>query len=114
MSFIRLNPKQDPIVIDKSQLGGGLSLTSIQTSTYNAKVNDYVQGDPSGGSFNVNLPSTAVINDVVAVANITGSINSINVIPAGGQTLATPDGTLAVPAFTSYTLTFNGTTWIVA
>jgi len=96
--------------------GAGLNLTPVKTADYNAVVDDYVQCDPTAAPFNVTLPSAAASGGaaVINVKNKTGSVNSVTVLPSGGDTIDLGPS-VDIPAFGSQTFVSDGVSdWMIS
>lgn len=70
--------------------GGFLTPTpDVKTSAYAAAVGDLVRCDPTGGAFNVTMPSAATsgAGAFIVVKNQTDSPADVTVLPSGGDTI---------------------------
>jgi hypothetical protein len=68
--------------------GGYNDTGAPKTSDYNAVIEDLIRCDPSGGGFNITLPSAVGYkNRGIIVKNVTSSINAITFLTTAGQTI---------------------------
>lgn len=92
---------------------GVRTVTSIKTGNYVAVVGETVRFDPSGGTFNVTLPTAVgVAGRRVVTKNVTSDVTGITIDTTGGQTI---DGAASTPsntAFDARTFESDGANWM--
>lgn len=90
------------------------TLTAIQTQAYSANARELVRVNPTGGAFQVTLPSAVGLgpDDAVVVKNVSSSVNAVTVACVLGQTIdSVPTSTLST-AFGSRSFVPDGANWM--
>jgi parallel beta-helix repeat protein len=89
-------------------------VTTIQTTTYTASINQTVRVDPSSGGFSIILPTASGISgQALEIKNTTSSTNTITITPYGSETIDTSSYYTISSSFGSLTLRSDGTNWMV-
>jgi hypothetical protein len=93
----------------------GLSLTTLKIGNYNAAIGQLVQGDPTGGAFNVNLPAAIAGSGPITIVNQSDSPNAITVVPNGFDTIKGVGSQILLQARDSIQLFSDGVSdWMAA
>lgn len=97
-------------------VAGGKTFTSVQTGTYTAAADEVVRYNASGGTFQINMPSSPVSGqeveieeDVGDATNVTVSGNGNNIQDPAAPTLAA--SVSAGGAYANFRWRFNGSVW---
>jgi hypothetical protein len=90
------------------------SVTAVKTSTYTANTNELVQCNPTGGGFTVNLPTAGGrTGKHILVKNVSSSINTITIQPAGAETIDGSTPVLMNIGYQAIHVISNGTNWVI-
>jgi hypothetical protein len=94
---------------------GGITYTTVKTSSYTAADSDGVQTDTSGGAFTVALPATPAVGDQVIVIDTSGSwaTNNLTVGRNGSTIEGLSEDLVCNISSVSVQLVYSGTTWNV-
>jgi hypothetical protein len=89
--------------------------TSVKTADYTAAINDLVQVDPSGGAFNVQLP-TAVgqAGKGLAIASVAEDSTPVTVAPFGAETISGRATLIMETPLGTQGLISTGAAWIAS
>lgn len=110
------DPNTYPLWLDTASdassayLSNRFTVTATKTSAYTAQIGEFVKADPSGGSFNVTLPTGAKQGDQVGVRRLAvGGTNTVGVIKQGTDTINGGTTPLSLVLDTeTFILTSNG------
>ena len=102
-------------IVLETPTGTGVVTTPIQTSLYNAAVNDLVRCDTTAAVFNVTLPTSPADGSIINILDVAGSFYSKNltVLPGGSNTIESDTSLLLDINGTYASLVYNtsGTNW---
>lgn len=91
---------------------GVWTVTAVQTAAYAASPGEMVLCDPSGGTFDVNMPSALGISGrQVLIKNVTADTSGIGVVPDGSETIDGGAGLSITSAYGSARLISDGANW---
>jgi hypothetical protein len=94
---------------------GGITYTTVKTSSYTAADSDGVQTDTTGGGFTVTLPATPAVGDQVIVIDTASSwaANNLTVGRNGSTIEGLAEDLVCDLSGVSVQLVYSGTTWNV-
>lgn len=94
---------------------GGITYTTVKTSSYTAADSEGVQTDTSGGGFTVALPATPAVGDQVIVVDTASSwaANNLTVGRNGSTIEGLAEDLVCDISNVSVQLVYSGTTWNV-
>jgi hypothetical protein len=94
---------------------GGITYTTVKTSSYTAADSEGVQTDTSGGGFTVTLPATPAVGDQVIVVDTASSwaANNLTVGRNGSTIEGLAEDLVCDISNVSVQLVYSGTTWNV-
>ena len=94
---------------------GGITYTTVKTSSYTATDSEGVQTDTSGGAFTVTLPATPAVGDQVIVVDTSSSwaTNNLTVGRNGSTIEGLAENLVCDLSNVSVQLVYSGTTWNV-
>ena len=102
-------------IVLETPTGTGVVTTPIQTSLYNAAVNDLVRCNTTAAVFNVILPTSPADGSIINILDVAGSFYSKNltVLPGGSNTIESDTSLLLDINGTYASLVYNtsGTNW---
>jgi hypothetical protein len=100
-------------LVASSSIKGPTQVSAIKTATYTAAIDEIVRVNPSGGAFDVDLP-TAVGNAgrAVTVKNVTSSTTAVTVDPDGSETVDTAASYSLAVAYGTATFISDGANWM--
>jgi hypothetical protein len=95
--------------------GGGITYTTVKTSSYTATDSEGVQTDTAGGGFTVTLPATPAVGDQVIVVDTSSSwaTNNLTVGRNGSTIEGLAENLVCDLSNVSIQLVYSGTTWNV-
>jgi hypothetical protein len=92
---------------------GATQVSAVKTAAYTAELDEIVRCDPSGGAFDVDLPTAVgATGRAVTVKNVTTSTTAITVDPNGAETVDGAAGYSMTTAYGSATFISDGANWM--
>jgi hypothetical protein len=95
--------------------GGGAVQVNTVSSDYAILVDDYtIVGDTTGGTFSITLPDAlTALGRGLEIVRADSSVNDLNVVPSGSDTIDGLSGLTLPNQYDVYTLRSIGTEWVI-